>query len=262
MRIYTYYEPLQSNFSYQEALISLWSKTWAKNNWEVFVLNQKHAECHPFYSEYTESMTKLCYEITGKPILAYGMSCWNRWLAYATQVQNNIDKDGNERPFFVCDYDLINNGFTPEAPLKDKIHFMDDLCPCLVSGKPSDFYKLAKFFVNITKLRIDQLKNNIFLAQEGVKSQCYHDQDLLINNLLPRHCSYAAAVKKDHGIVTSVNKKRIGAPFVYGSKEQCKAIHFSKNNALQIKNSVKEFANQDPNYIRLQLIQDFFKEIL
>ncbi|NCV54231.1 MAG: hypothetical protein EBW59_05550, partial [Betaproteobacteria bacterium] len=54
-------------------------------------------------------MRRIYNEITGKQINAYGMSCWFRWLAYATQA---------DEKFYVSDYDAININFS--HPSDDK----------------------------------------------------------------------------------------------------------------------------------------------
>ena len=168
MKIYTYYENLYTNKipNYLKKSINLWKHSWERQGFEPILLGPKDAEKHHYYSKFNEKLKKIHLLLMGKEITQYGMSCWNRWLAYATQP--------NEK-FFVSDYDVINVNFKKRIP-EDTLHFMDGNCPCLASGNAKQFENLCYLFVFLTKKRLKNIKS---IANQKV---CYHDQNFFICN--------------------------------------------------------------------------------
>lgn len=161
MKIYTYYEDI--NFTGQAGLINFWEKSWQDNGFEPIVLNKSHAVKHPYFKTLDTEMRKLFNIITGKTIGDYGMSCWYRWLAYATQPDEKV---------YVSDYDAINANFPVQEP-DDKLHLMDSACPFFASGTPSQFEHLCKQFVELTTDRLDVLKK---------QADHFHDQEFFVYN--------------------------------------------------------------------------------
>ena len=119
------------------------------------------------------------------------MSCWFRWLAYATQA---------EEKFYVSDYDAININFPITKP-NDTIHLMDNDCPFLASGTPKQFENLCKAFVNVSNERIEILKQ-----QAGH----YHDQEFFQYNLMPQQNTSAEELRLQHNILMTRNRHEIG----------------------------------------------------
>ena len=117
------------------------------------MLNLKDAKKHSYFETLNNEMRRIFKEITNKEIAEYGMSCWFRWLAYATQT---------EEKFYVSDYDAINVNF-PITELSDNLHFMDNFVPFLASGTPIQFENLCKAFVKVSKERIEILKEQTFI---------------------------------------------------------------------------------------------------
>jgi len=162
MKVYTYYQDI--NAKHQSRLLTLWGNSWSNNGFEAIVLTEADVKSHPFYEEFTQRLIYLNRHITdGRLLSKYGMSCWVRWLAYTTRP---------EEKFFVCDYDIINHNFTPIVP-SDDLFLLDGDCPCVASGKPSQFLELCKKIVNITE---DNLQEFISLYKE-LGFGHFHDQE-------------------------------------------------------------------------------------
>ena len=161
MKIYTYYEDI--SFPVQQELIDLWKISWSRHGYEPIVLNLEDAKKHSYFETLNSEMRRIFKEITNIEISEYGMSCWFRWLAYATQ---------NEEKFYVSDYDAINVSFPITEPI-DKLHLMDGVVPFLASGTPKQFENLCKSFVDISNQRIEILKE---------LTDHYHDQEFFLFN--------------------------------------------------------------------------------
>lgn len=174
MIIYSYYQEI--DFKYQNSLLGLWRESWEKNGFKVTVLNKKDAEKNKFYEEFFHRLNKIHEFITGKLLNKYGSSCWLRWLAYANQ---------NEEKFFISDYDIINNNFSTDR-IDDILHFMDGDCPCIASGRPSQFQEFLIFFINYCEKNLSEIKfefNNMRYnhPERGMISYpIFHDQVFLM----------------------------------------------------------------------------------
>jgi hypothetical protein len=161
MKVYTYYEDI--NFKHQDRLLNLWKNSWERHGYEAIILTRTDAENHPFCKEFIQRLETLHQDITNKPLRKYGLSCWLRWLAYATQP---------EETFYVSDYDVINHNFNTTKP-DDVLHLLDGNCPCIASGTPSQFDTLCRTFVEIPE------ENKQFFTQSfnELKFVHYHDQE-------------------------------------------------------------------------------------
>ena len=208
MKIYTYYQNI--NHSSQNELIDLWKISWSNHGYEPIVLNLEDAKKHSYYETLNSEMRRIFKEITNKEIAEYGMSCWFRWLAYATQV---------EEKFYVSDYDAINVNFPITEP-NDKLHLMDADCPCFASGTPTQFENLCKAFVDVSNERIDILKQ---------QTDHYHDQEFFVYN--------SAELKNHHNIVMTRERDKLLSPYI--KDHLTPIIHFShfrcKTNSNRIK---------------------------
>jgi len=175
MKIYTYYENI--NFNSQEELINLWKFSWKKQGYEPIVLTKSDAEKHKYYETFVSKLKKIHYQITGENLKPYGLSCYLRWLAYASQ---------EDETFYVSDYDVININYPIRKPI-NKIHFMDGSCPCFASGTPLQFENLCKIFVNLSFNKKELIKK-IFNSSEKLFSTHYHDQEFFYHskNFLPK----------------------------------------------------------------------------
>ena len=166
MKIYTYYQNL--NDPNQDELIDLWKISWSRQGYEPIVLNLEDAKKHSFFETLNSEMRRIFKEITNKEIGDYGMSCWFRWMAYATQA---------DEKFYVSDYDAINASFPITEPI-DKLNLLDFPAPFFASGTPIQFENLCKSFVEISKDRIEILKE---------KTNHYHDQEFFLFNYDEQH---------------------------------------------------------------------------
>jgi hypothetical protein len=163
MKIYTYYEDI--NVPRQTEILELWKYSWEKYGFDAIVLSEIDAQKNVLYNKFIEKMREIHLNIINQPISNYGMSCYKRWLAYATQ---------NEEKFYFSDYDIINNGFLPEQPI-DKLHLMDECCPCFGSGRPSQIQVLCETMLDMSLENIDKLINKKI-------TPCYHDQEFFVYN--------------------------------------------------------------------------------
>lgn len=251
MKIYTYYQEI--NFAEQNELINLWKMSWSRKGYQPVVLNLDHAKKHPYFETLDKEMRRLYYEITGKKIQDYGMSCWFRWLAYSTQ---------DEKKFYVSDYDAINVNFSIIEP-NDKLHMMDGPVPFLASGSPSQFENLCKAFVEITNERIDILK---------MQANHYHDQEFFIYNMLkqnnPEFESYQKRcellVTRDRSLIGGgydpITRQCIAGPYI-GNLDisPCQVFHISHYNCGQM---LKKYPKLKDKYSEEQLRILLIKELL
>jgi len=235
MKIYTYYA--QISFKNQNELIDLWKRSWSQQGFEPIVLNLTHAKSHPFFNEYDQRLRKAYSYIMGKEISEYGMSCYYRWLAYASLYE--------DKEFYVSDYDLINIKYEPHTPQKG-LNLMVGLCPCFASGNSENFLNFCKFFAEISETRKDLLKNNIILAT-GKPSPSYHDQDVLVNNLNENNTTLDDCMKFLNLNITR-DYNQVGKDFsIEGNNSN--AIHFSRNSILKIQQQT------DTDKLRAHLIE-------
>jgi len=222
MKIYTYYQDI--NFSDQNELIDLWKLSWSRQGYEPIVLNLADAKRHPYFDTLNTEMRRIFKEITNKKIGEYGMSCWFRWLAYATQ---------EDEKFYVSDYDAININFPITEP-SNTLHLMDTDCPFLASGTPKQFENLCKAFVEVSNQRIDILKQ---------QADHYHDQDFFHFNFMSQNNDSAEDLRNNHKIIFTrdryhfgghldhVKNKIFAGPHIgYIENEKYKVTHVSHNN--------------------------------
>lgn len=168
MKIFCFYEP-DPIFSHQESIIEYWKFSWENFGFEPIVLNKTHAKQHPLFNFFEKKISALHYIIKDKThITTYGMNCYIRWLAYATQ---------SEDFFLVSDYDVINLGMLPRD-IEKKFHFMAGHCPCLVSGKNTDFNLISNMFISESGNRLKDIINNDYVKN----APHYHDQEFFVSS--------------------------------------------------------------------------------
>lgn len=241
MKIYTYHENI--NFSDQDELIALWKKSWERQGFDAIVLNRSHAVVHPYYEEFVEKLEELHLQIMNKPLSKYGLSCYLRWLAYATQP---------EEKFYVSDYDVINNKFKQNEP-SDELHLMDADCPCIASGTPKQFENLCHAFVDVTLERLEALRGNI--------TPHYHDQEFFTKNFVLRLLPKAEEFLKRYNVKMTRDRKMLNGMIMDLPEEKDIAnfdlIHFShsfiyqKTKIHSSKNRLEETKNIASLYLGL-----------
>ena len=207
MKIYTYYQNI--NHDKQPELIDLWKISWSNHGYEPIVLNLQDAKRHSYFDTLNTEMRKIFKEITNKEISDYGMSCWFRWLAYATQ---------EDEKFYVSDYDAINVNFPITEP-SNQLHLMDAHVPCFASGTPKQFENLCKAFVEVSNERIEILKQ---------QANHYHDQEFFNYN--------SEELKNHHNIVMTRERDKLLSPYI--KDHLTPIIHFShsrcKSNRIKL----------------------------
>lgn len=249
MKIYTYYQDI--DFSAQQELIDLWKISWSRHGYEPIVLNLEDAKKHSYFETLNTEMRKIFKEITNKEIAEYGMSCWFRWLAYATQA---------EEKFYVSDYDAINVNFPITEP-KNKLHLMDLACPFFASGTPKQFENLCKSFVSVSNERIEILKQ---------QASHYHDQEFFQYNLMKQFNVLALELRDRHNILMTRNRYKVGGsidpeenkilagPLVgYIENKNYGVAHVSHHNVGMLQEKYKKYKEKDPDKLRIDLIKNF-----
>lgn len=190
MKIYTYHQDLAGH-SHQNELIDLWKISWSRQGYNPIVLNLEDAKKHPYFKTFDAEMRRIYKEIIGKDITEYGMLCWFRWLAYATQEEDF---------FYVSDYDAINVNFPVTEP-SDKLNLLDGVCPFFASGTPTQFEILCKAFVEVSNERIEILKQ---------QATHYLDQDFVGYNLLPNNNPNHQQIKDKYNILITQDRSKFG----------------------------------------------------
>lgn len=163
MKIYTYYEDYNLE-NKQKELVELWKISWERQGFKTTVLDRTAAISHPYYEEFLDNLKNI-FNTAKKTLNRYELSCFLRWLSYAAQ---------EDEKFYVSDYDMINTGLKLPEP-DEELHLMDDACPCIASGRPKQFEKLCKLFIDILYKNI----SNINKVASG--EMLYHDQSALMN---------------------------------------------------------------------------------
>ena len=248
MKIYTYYQDI--NHSSQNELIDLWKISWSRQGYEPIVLNLEDAKKHSYFETLNTEMCRIFKEITNKEIGDYGMSCWFRWLAYATQ---------EDEKFYVSDYDAINVNFHIEEP-EDKLHLMDYACPFLASGTPKQFENLCKAFVEVSNERIDILKS---------QADHYHDQEFFQYNFMPQKNDSAEGLRNEHDILMTRNRHELGGyidpvenkilagPNIgYIENQKYGVVHVSHHNIGILQEKYAKYKKQDASQLRIDLIKN------
>jgi hypothetical protein len=238
MKIYTYYQQIKHH-GLQEELIDLWKISWSRQGYEPIVLNLEDAKKHPYFETLESEMPIIFNKITGKNIKQYGMSCWLRWLAYATQ---------KDEKFYVSDYDAINVNF-PITESDNKLHLMDNGCPFLASGTPKQFENLCKAFVEVSNQRIDILKQ---------QADHYHDQEFFHYNFMPRQNNHAHELRDKYNISLTRTRPKIGSlynPNTDLDRDEVQVVHLAHRNIFSIKNNNPIYKDIDIDQLRIDMVK-------
>ena len=236
MKIYTYYEDIK--FLRQDDLINLWKISWLKNGFEPIVLGREDAESHPFYSTFVKKLNEINKTMLGCNMKPYCLSCFLRWLAYASQ---------KEESFYVSDYDVINTGVSLNEisqPVTNRVHFMDGNCPCFASGNPAVFELLCKDFIEVFEKYHNEL---LIVTEKNEERKSWHDQHFLVNfNKIMR--SFARyKITRDRNIIgmcvdiNTLNIKRI--------------VHISHKCTTQILNKHPELQERVVRDARVEIVK-------
>jgi hypothetical protein len=229
MKIYTYYEEI--NFEQQKPLLELWKLSWGKNGYEPVVLGRRDAESHPLFPEFLKAMLEAHLKITDKPLNKYGLACWIRWLAYATQ---------NEEGFYMSDYDVFNTGVKlPSDTPKGDLIFLDWCVPCFVYGSPSGAQKFCEAVMSSAQREEERFK---FLFEQN-KWRHFHDQEFVVAH-------------KDTPIGNFVilpHKDRLVELYDCRSESHSRLVHLAHKAVVDAKNKKPDLAEVPNNILRLQI---------
>ena len=237
MKIYTYYQNL--NDPTQDELIDLWKISWSRQGYEPIVLNSEDAKKHSYFETLDTEMRKIFKEITNTEISDYGMSCWFRWMAYATQA---------DEKFYVSDYDAINVNFPIKEP-NEKLHLMDNDCPFLASGTPKQFENLCKAFVEVSNERIDILKQ---------QANHYHDQEVFQYNFTSQHNDNLNHLLTSYDLKITKDRTKFGGPDINVNSLVYHVSHNMANITLETE-YYKSYKTKYKQRARAMLIRDILK---
>ncbi len=127
MNIYTYFDDILDD---QVELIDIWKKSWEKFGWTPIILDRNSVVISTAEMEYLNKLP------TVNPI-GYDLACFIRWKA--------MSNHGG----WMCDYDVINRGFTPSDSSEYKsLSILQGHVPCLVYGTKQDYVKLFNIFTS------------------------------------------------------------------------------------------------------------------
>ena len=249
MKIYTYYQNI--NHSSQNELIDLWKISWSRQGYEPIVLNLEDAKKHSYFETLNTEMRRIFKEITNKEIDKYGMSCWFRWLAYATQ---------EDEKFYVSDYDAINYNFPITEP-SNTLHLMDGHVPCFASGTPIQFENLCKAFVEVSIERIEILKQ---------QANHYHDQEFFHFNFVSEWNPLSEKLRNQHGILMTRNRNEFGGYIdpvenkicegeKYIENQKYGVVHVSHRSIEILQEKYAKYKKQDVNQLRIDIIKNLLK---
>ena len=238
MKIYTYYQEI--NFSSQNELIDLWKVSWSRQGYEPIVLNLDDSKKHPYFETLNSEMRRICKAITNKEISSYGMSCWLRWLAYATQT---------EEKFYVSDYDAINVNFPITEP-NDKLHLMDHACPFLASGTPKLFEALCKAFVEVSNERIEVLKRH---------TKHYHDQEFFQYNFTRKFNESAEGLMHKYNILMTRDRTKFGGPDINVNSLVYHVSHYMTNITINRNPFYQSFKQKCKERSRVMVVRELLK---
>jgi len=238
MKICTYYE--ETHFEQQKPLLELWGMSWERNGYEPIVLSRRNAESHPLFPEFLNTILGAHLKITGKPLNKYGVACWIRWLAYATQ---------NEEGFYMSDYDVFNPGvkLSSGTPKGDLV-FLDWHVPCFVYGTPSG----ARKFCEAVMSSVQREENRFKILFEQHKWRHFHDQEFVVAH-------------KDTPVgnfVVLPHKDRLVELYDCRSVSPSRLVHVAHRAVAETKAAKPEFADIPNDILRLQIAKGLLKNTM
>jgi len=172
-----------------QAQIEAWRASWTRHGWQPQLLNTSHAAIHPRFR-------KLTAELMRRPTVnfaSYEVACFHRWVAMA-----NFGG-------WMCDYDVVNRGFTPEHAAEHEGGLVLCDTPCLVYGSKPDYERVLSFFEGDKELDVergeahysDQSGVRHFLRDTGmVEVKLHVDYPEMLN--VEGHRDWLVHVKNDH----------------------------------------------------------------
>lgn len=194
MNIYTYYDEVLDN---QIEIIEVWKKSWENNGWNPIVLDRKFIKCTNLEIEYLENLPSVNPK-------KYEMACFLRWNA-----MSNIGGG------WMCDYDVINIGFSPEDSKKyESMSILQGHVPCLVYGTSEDYKHIFNIFTT---------ESSNFITKIDEKS---HTSDMIIiSNIKNRDFIKCLNIVDDY-------PKKEKSILIHCSEYCCRSVSITKKEAM------------------------------
>lgn len=137
VNIFTFYDTVeQIDPEGQKALIQMWIRNWSSQGFKCFVINERHAERHPWYREFKEIVEQFPTVNPGK----YEYYCFIRWLSFAQCC-------GHQKAL-MSDYDVMSYGFRPTSIEDKRLVLYQGHVPALVLGDRSSVDNLCQMFMD------------------------------------------------------------------------------------------------------------------
>lgn len=211
MNIYTYYENI--GFKKQDELLKLWKNSWATKGFTPIIIGRDDAKKSCMYHDYYDFVQSIHKKCSGRHLPENGY-----WLA--AQLEIVAFTTLPEEPFYISDYDIINNDFYyKEQSLK--LYWRDSCCSCFASGSGSQWLQYVLFLLDNEDIILQWCLNE----KERTGRTEFGDQDFLI------------AVEKEglkNEIFNMSRTKGICEKY-FPDEEEYKLYHLSHNNMHQIK---------------------------
>ena len=267
MKIYTFYDRVKK-FPCQLDLIDMWKKSWSDNGFEPIVLTTADVQHHEYYDTYVASMNELHYEITGKYLQTYGLSCYLRWLAYSMVSDEYI---------LTSDYDIINYTLKPHHVDidVDHVYMMNAATPCMVASKPTLFKSLCHMFVDVMSENIDRWRGTFdddvwlhdqeffarifFNESEEFRDMIISKYNIKVNMDWGKYCyNYEGpnTKKKYPTVHYSHSALHTYAPELRGKKKNIESVQVPDDNItkLQFDSTIDWNRNYEKNMHRYRLV--------
>jgi hypothetical protein len=127
--------------------VKLWQESWEANGWEAIVLDESSVRVDQEVSRMLLAYRDLP-SINRRKLDYY---CYVRWLAVAQAGGG-----------FMCDYDVVNYGFTPRPA--GRLALYERSVPCLVSGTAAEYERVARFFAAYAVAPDDRLQGKLHVS--------------------------------------------------------------------------------------------------
>jgi hypothetical protein len=146
--VYTFCAPIDGKIpEHEAALVDLWRESWEANGWEAIVLDESSVRVDQEVSRMLLAYRDLP-SINRRKLDYY---CYVRWLAVAQAGGG-----------FMCDYDVVNYGFTPRPA--GRLALYERSVPCLVSGTAAEYERVARFFAAYAVAPDDRLQGKLHVS--------------------------------------------------------------------------------------------------
>ena len=180
-------------------IFSLWEHSWRSAGWTPLLLDASAAELHPRYEDLRRHALFLP---TVNPVI-YELSCYLRWLAYASIVEAG-------GPMLVSDFDVVNRGYTPDDWALDAgslprgwpfTLLCEDMTPALACVSTGGVETLLSWFLSATVADYESHDGRPHCSDQVVIGRRWPKWAQLVDAVRPRICAEARTWDGDASLV-------------------------------------------------------------